>query len=223
MASVRVVEVNYPRDDIGVEGSVISKGQGIRHFQKLNPDVIVVSVNKFQMNWEKMRIECSFSVKDKYVENTVPKEQFLEIMTTNSNLLRDLEAAKEKIAELEDLLDTDAEVDCNPEDCDNCTSCACDIEEPVGINPIVKYDENFATTQETLEDAGEAKRLIKEGTTTAAAEALEISSIEAASPVEEKTITDSCDGGCTDCTEADCDEIGTGRADLSDEELDDGK
>jgi hypothetical protein len=101
MSSVRQVEVNYPRDQIGVEGSVISKTQGIRHFQKLNKDLIVVAVNKFKMNWETMQIECCFTVKAKYEDNTVSRERFLELMATNSNLMRDLDTANEKIAELE--------------------------------------------------------------------------------------------------------------------------
>lgn len=122
MASVRQVEVNYPRDDIGVEGSVISKGQGIRHFQKLNPDLIVVSVNKFQMNWELMRIECSFTVKDKYADNFVTKEKFLEIMETNSNLMRDLEAANEKIAEYEKIDADGMFVSCDNEQLATCAA-----------------------------------------------------------------------------------------------------
>lgn len=179
MASVRQIEVNYPRDDIGREGSIISKGQGTRHFQKLNPDLTVVAVNKFKMNWETMEIECSFSVKNKYADSTVPKSQFLEIMETNSNLLRDLEAAvntnnmlineieesekqllgyQKRIAELES---------------DDCSA---------------DEERTEAAIVETLQDIDLSPQPLNN--------TMPEEHTEAASPVEEKTITD---GGCGVC------------------------
>jgi hypothetical protein len=195
--SVEQRDEEYVITDVVAEGAVISKGHVIRHFQKLHPDLIIVSTSEFKMQWETQTVKCRFGVKPKYVEDTVSKEKFLEIMETNSNLMRDLEAANERIAELE-------KIDCD-NNCDDCTSGACDIEEaddePVGVNPIVKHDTEFAKTQEALMGAKDGEAIaVSDGTLKALQEDLEISSIEAASPVEEKT-----------------------RAGLSDEELDDGK
>jgi hypothetical protein len=218
--SVEQRDEEYVITDVVAEGAVISKGHVIRHFQKLHPDLIIVSTSEFKMQWETQTVKCRFGVKPKYVEDTVSKEKFLEIMETNSNLMRDLEAAKEKIAELESPrisqcteaevkacyakyyeskepeMEISQDVDCKPVD-----GFIAGSKTEKGINPIVKYDEDFATTQETLMGAKDGEAIaVSDGTLKALQETLEISSIEAASPVEEKT-----------------------RADLSDEELDDGK
>jgi hypothetical protein len=160
-----------------------------------------------------VEIECAFTVRDKYL-STVSQEKFLEIMETNSNLLRDLEKAKEtnnmlvdEIAEsekqllgyqkrievLEDMWKEDSYEDCSEKLRAECIEAheKSKIDDPKPgdtkideqgrkltyvklVEPetaIVKHDQKFADLQK----------------------ALEISSIEAASPVEEKTITDSED------------------------------
>ena len=153
MAS-KLVEVSYPRDDIGKEGSVISKSQGTRHFQKLNPGLIVVSVSKFKMNWETMEIECAFMTKEKFADGSVSKEKFLELMQTNSNLLRDLEEANARIEELE----APRISQCTEEEVRVCYAKYYELKDdynpddyPEPTDAIVKHDPEFAKTQEDLE------------------------------------------------------------------------
>jgi hypothetical protein len=141
--SVEQIEKVFEMEDIAPEGTVISKDRVTRHFQKMKEyaHLIVVSCSEFKLHWDDKTISCRFGVKNKYVEDTVPKEQFLDLMTTNSNLVRDLELAQAKIEQLEDVSPFD---ECSTEQVMVCYKKL--VEKEKADNPLVEINQDLDCT-----------------------------------------------------------------------------
>ncbi len=63
IAGKTFIEENYPIQDIG--GGVISKGQAVRHFEKMHPEYTVVAISSFKIDHQTETIKIRVQVKPK--------------------------------------------------------------------------------------------------------------------------------------------------------------